>query len=136
LANPIAHAINSSSNTLNNTMQRDWDLIRQILLTVENAEANVKVSFEDILDCTEETFRYNTVLLREAGLIHALVLPNIKTIMVESLTWEGHEFLDSFRNDASWEYIKTIAAEKSLGLSFASIKAIEHHLRNKIIAAL
>jgi Hypothetical protein (DUF2513) len=117
-------------------MTRDWDLIRQILLAVEQADATVKISFEDMIDCTEETFHYNTVLLTEAGLVHSMVLPRINTTLVESLTWEGHEFLDAIRNHASWEHIKTIAAEKSLGLSFSSIKAIEHHLRSKIIASL
>jgi hypothetical protein len=32
--------------------------------------------------------------------------------------------------------MKTIAKEKSIALSFASIKAIEQHLRSKIIATL
>ncbi len=109
-------------------MTRDWDLIRHILLATEAAQATVKVSYEDMDDCTEESFRYNTLLLSEAGLVHSVVLPRIHVTVVESLTWEGHEFLDAIRDEATWSKIKSLAHEKSLGLSFASIKAIEQHL--------
>jgi len=111
-------------------MQRDWELIRQILLATEAEEANLKVGFEAIDGCTEEAFRYNTALLSEAGLVHALILPRIQTTVVDSLTWKGHEFLDAIRDDAAWSNIKTVAQEKSIALSFASIKAIEQHLFN------
>lgn len=111
-------------------MKRDWDLIRQILLATERAQAHVKVSFEDMDDCTEEIFRHHTVLLTEAGLVHSMVLPRINMTVIESLTWEGHEFLDCIRNDATWNAIKSTAMEKNLGLSFRAIKAIEQHLFN------
>ncbi len=111
-------------------MQRDWDLIRQILLATEATETNLKVGFEAIDDCTEEAFRYNTALLSEAGLVHAMILPRIQTTVVDSLTWKGHEFLDGIRNEMTWANIKIVANEKSIALSFASIKAIEQHLFN------
>jgi hypothetical protein len=117
-------------------MKRDWDLIRQILLAVEAADANDRISDNDIDGCTPENFHHNAILLTEAGFVHAMILQNLETTLIESLTWEGHEFLDAIRDDASWEHIKTIAAEKSLGLSFASIKAIERHFLNAIIASL
>ncbi len=111
-------------------MQRDWDLIRQILLATEAEESNVKIGFEVIDGCTEEAFRYNAALLSEAGLIHAMILPRIETTVVNSLTWEGHEFLDSIRDQATWNAIKSTAMKKNLGLSFRAIKAIEQHLFN------
>lgn len=117
-------------------MKRDWDLIRQILLTVEAAEADEKISDNDIDGCPPESFHYNSVLLSEAGLVHAMILPNLQTTLIESLTWEGHEFLDSIRNDVTWDKIKNTAQEKSIELSFASIKAIETHFLSAIIASL
>ena len=117
-------------------MKRDWDLIRQILFAVEAAEDEERISDNDIDGCTPESFNHNTLLLTEAGLVHAMILPKLKTTMVGSLTWEGHEFLDSIRNDATWNKIKIVAKEKSIELSFASIKAIESHFLSTIIASL
>jgi hypothetical protein len=111
-------------------MKKDWDLIRQILLTVEAAGANDKISDNDIDGCTPETFHHNAILLTEAGWVHAMILQNLETTLIESLTWDGHEFLDAIRNDATWDKIKTIAKEKSISLSFAAIKAIEQHFFN------
>lgn len=117
-------------------MKRDWDLIRQILFAVEASETDEKISDNDIVGCTSENFHYNAVLLNEAGLVQAMILPNLQTTLIESLTWEGHEFFDSIRNDSTWDKIKISAKEKSLELSFSSIKAIENHLRTAIIASL
>jgi hypothetical protein len=105
-------------------MKRDWDLIRQILLATERAQAHVKVSFEDMDDCTEEIFRHHTVLLTEAGLVHSMVLPRINMTVIESLTWEGHEFLDCIRHDATWNAIKSTAMEKIWDFLFAPLKRL------------
>ena len=117
-------------------MKRDWDLIRQTLLAVEAADDEERISDNDVEGCTPENFNHNTVLLTEAGLVHAKILPNLKTTMVGSLTWEGHEFLDSIRDDVTWDNIKRVAKEKNIALSFASIKAIENHFLRTIIASL
>ena len=111
-------------------MKRDWDLIRQILLTVEAANADERISDNDIDGCTPEHFHHNAILLTEAGFVHAMILQNLETTLIESLTWEGHEFLDSIRDDATWDKIKMVAKEKSISLSFAAIKAIEQHFFN------
>ena len=110
-------------------MKRDWELIRQILITVENAAADDRISDND-LGCSEETFHYNAILLSQAGLVQAMILPNLNTTLIEGLTWEGHEFLDAIRDEATWQLIKQTAAEKSIALSFAAIKAIAQHFFN------
>jgi hypothetical protein len=117
-------------------MTRDWDLIRQILFAVEIAQADERISDNDIDDCTPENFHHNAILLTEAGFVHAMILQNLETTLIESLTWEGHEFLDSIRDDTTWNKIKTLAKEKNIALSFASIKAIESHFLSAIIASL
>lgn len=117
-------------------MKRDWDLIRQILFAVEAAQADERISDNDIDGCTPENFHHNAILLTEAGFVHAMILQNLETTLIESLTWEGHEFLDSIRSDSTWDKIKNTAKEKSIELSFASIKAITTHFHNAIIASL
>jgi Hypothetical protein (DUF2513). len=43
---------------------------------------------------------------------------------IEPLTWQGHELLDTIRSKAVWERIKTTAKEKSIELTFDSVKAL------------
>lgn len=39
------------------------------------------------------------------------------------LTWQGHEFLASIRNDNTWHKIRMVLKEKSLELSLDAVKA-------------
>ena len=41
-----------------------------------------------------------------------------------SLTWQGHEFLETSRNDTFWNNAKTITKSKSGGLSIDIVKAL------------
>lgn len=44
--------------------------------------------------------------------------------MSPELTWRGHDLLNSLRSKAVWERIKTTAKEKSLDLTFDTVKAL------------
>lgn len=41
----------------------------------------------------------------------------------DGLTWKGHEFLDSIREVSTWSKVKKVLNEKSVALSYESIKA-------------
>jgi len=108
-------------------MKRDWDLIREILLKVEDtdsADAGIKAS--DFPKHPEELVNYNIHLLYQASLIEAI---DVRTLcapldyIVMRLTWSGHEFLDSIRSQTVWERITTYLSEKGLAISFEAIKA-------------
>lgn len=88
-------------------MKRDWELVRRILFRAEAAQDH-SLSSSDLVDAQhdEPSVAAHLVLLDEAGLIHASVLSAERhgalTGVVERLTWDGHEFLETIRSDTVW----------------------------------
>ncbi len=82
-------------------MQRDLKLIREILLAIEKKEDFSTVIFSDT-DISEEITQYHSWLLIDAGLIEGIVEEDAgggKYCFLINLTWKGHEFLSSIRED-------------------------------------
>lgn len=81
----------------------------------------------DDLDGIESAFAgYHMWLLIDAGLVKGSCLDtgHGKVCRLRCLTWEGCEFLDNIRKDATWEKIKETAQQKGLELTFESVGAI------------
>lgn len=106
-------------------MKRDMDLIRTILIDVEgipDADDSRTLEFEG---WTPEEVSYHIALLNEAGLVigHDLSSSDGYEWTVRRLTWEGHEFLDSARNEFVWnEVMANIKAQGFLSTSIDIIK--------------
>lgn len=88
-------------------MKSDMDLIRQILLHIEERD---DLGF-DFADYEQQMVAYHVRLLVEAGLLHAVALTAIDgTIHLQggrtALTWSGHEFLDAARDEGRWTEAK------------------------------
>lgn len=114
-------------------MKRDMDLIRSILLQIEESDACDGLNgITDIRvdGYSHEYVSYHVQLLEGSGLIKAREMGHrmwgdraIIDWFVASLTWEGHEFLDAARNDERWKQAKAVA-DKAGGLSFEVFKGI------------
>ncbi|AZS50380.1 DUF2513 domain-containing protein [Entomomonas moraniae] len=105
-------------------MKRDWDLIREILIAVEDLpDTTSRLNANAITEYDAETVSYHMSILNEAGLIVAQC-SKTKPILcfANSLTWEGHEFLDKIRQQSAWNKIKTIVRDKGLDLSYEALK--------------
>jgi len=117
-------------------MQRDWDVIRKILLEVEAlpTEDSVLRSTE-LMDVDAETVAYHMRLLLEADLIVGSCRDALGPPLCHAsrLTWAGHEFLDQIKNASLWRQIKATARSKSVDLSFAVIKDLAKALIASII---
>ena len=87
-------------------MQRDWDLVRKILLAVEaQGTVNGRVEQTSIQGYDEENVVYHMEIMDEAGLIKTWATrtqdkPPYRAAL--SMTWDGHEFLDKIRKDNLW----------------------------------
>jgi DNA-binding transcriptional ArsR family regulator len=110
-------------------MVRNWDTVRAILLKLEAVEtAHTTLTLDQVDGIDSQEVGYHMMLLKEAGLIEANVLKSssgdgaIATALARKLTWEGHEFLDKIRDPSMWGKIKAKVKEKSLDLTFDSIK--------------
>lgn len=106
-------------------MKRDWDLIRRMLIAVE--ELPQGASLTQFPDIELWVFGYHAKLIKDAGLVVADVdewFANTYTAKLYELTWSGHEFLDSIRHKTVWEKAKLEASEKGVSLTFEVLKVL------------
>ena len=96
-------------------MKRDMDLIRKILLHVEEND-NLKFAIDRY---EQREIAYHVRLLVEAELLKAVAIPVLSGDIVlqdtghTALTWGGHEFLDAARDEGRWNKAKGIVKEKA-----------------------
>ncbi|MCW9733742.1 DUF2513 domain-containing protein [Avibacterium sp. 20-15] len=93
-------------------MKRDWELIRKILLKLEQKVDDTPLDSESIKGFPPAVVEYHYQLLKQSQLIDAQ----------HKLTWQGHEFLDKIRSDTAWNKIKQTIKAKGINLSFEAIK--------------
>lgn len=93
-------------------MRRDMDLIRNLMLRFEELHQTIGTL---LLDFDDENLRFDgyepiTIaehvrLLAEGRLIDAKVTGQ-GDVLLNSITWLGHDFLDSVRDDEIWRKTK------------------------------
>ena len=135
-------------------MKRDMDLIRDLLFAIEEADWGF-VDIEhinSIIDKKRHSFvTYHLKLLYEAKLIEGQVtrgtgrrdfndkmdldMDYVISVRPWSLTWEGHEYLDTVRDPKIWEDVKKSAGEignfgletlKALAKGFIKTKIMQY----------
>jgi len=103
-------------------MRLNFDLVREILLAVEQAPANRPVKV-DLQDRDRDDVLEHLELLIDNGLLKGRVMPSgmggkrIYDIHVEGLTWKGQEFLENARNDQVWRKALALIKEKGMSAS-------------------
>ncbi|PKM29731.1 MAG: hypothetical protein CVV07_08505 [Gammaproteobacteria bacterium HGW-Gammaproteobacteria-11] len=89
-------------------MQRDMDLLREILLKLEgmSQQANSILTFKagdlGIEGFTDDQVIYHFRLLADEGYIDQGGRPPLSGLMFRQLTWKGHDFADSVRDSEIW----------------------------------
>lgn len=110
-------------------MKRDFDLVRAILLAAEAQDENGRPPIAPEGYSNAE-IKYHIKIMVDGGLLrerqHARI--DLPAPVFDGLTWEGHEFLDAIRESGAWSRVKRVLKEKSLGLSYESIKVAVAHL--------
>ena len=94
-------------------MKRNLDLIRYILLTTEDSDTSeLRVADYITSQYSFNEVSYHITLLIEAGYMIALRADNLSSsypdYIVQRLTYKGHDFLDTIRNDNVFNKTKTI----------------------------
>ena len=91
-------------------MKRDMDLIREILLQVEEAPADGHGVSLKLPEYDPKVVNYHVRLLAEADLIKARTTDHTTYTSYRPLrlTWTGHEFLDAARNERLWSKVKDL----------------------------
>jgi hypothetical protein len=118
-------------------MKRNWDTVREILVAAEelpagNALTTISFPAERLSEIT-----YHIEILTEAGIIQAAISSELgggtPHFHVWRLTWEGHEFLDSIRNDNMWNRTKSFITDKGASMSFDVIKNVALSFTNEAL---
>jgi len=107
-------------------MQRDMDLIREILIQMADHDhgyaPNVEVSGH-----SKEEVGFHIWLMGDAKLIKTVDVTTTTDTSPDAipihLTWQGYEFLEAARNQGAWETGKKLVLSKAGGLSFELLKA-------------
>ena len=136
-------------------MRRDFDVIRDILIAVEEkAPVNVRDELRDFLpesgylaDYTSPEVAdgktvdgvhwlvgpakwYHANLLIEAGYVKH---DPTDTCQLIGLTWGGHDLLDSLRDDNVWEQVKARIEPVGGNVSLAVLKAVADNIAKAIL---
>ena len=109
-------------------MKRDMDLVREILLKIEEKHIYTTITNLRIDGYDMATVAYHCKIMHEAGLISDYgSSPGNNTIymfQVGGLTWEGNDYLDKIRDNSIWKKTKDTIASKGLPLIFDTIKTV------------
>jgi Hypothetical protein (DUF2513) len=108
---PVSSLIPATTHTIRgiDTMRRDLNAMRQILLALESSRP---------LDgLTPDEIGHHTALLEKAGLIDPSPVGDSY-----SLSWSGSEFVELARDEAIWTSVLTIVQNRVGGTPFSIVK--------------
>lgn len=111
-------------------MQRDFNLIRKLLVFFDEKEDPAHVELPDVgAEYTDLQVKYHLILLHQAGFLNCEPVKSSTServiyVLPFDLTWEGHEFLAKIKNEGVWQKIQSVLASKSGTLAFAVINQL------------
>ncbi|MDD4254082.1 MAG: DUF2513 domain-containing protein [Methanofollis sp.] len=123
-------------------MKRDMDLIRQILLKIEEYDGDSEIHNLPVENCSHEEITYHVYLLLDAKLIEGHISYGMDTVKpagyaIYRMTWAGHDFLDACRDEGRWQKAKKIIDKNLKGASFNIINMLlEEIMKSQAIPAL
>jgi len=105
------------------------DCIRDVLLKAEQCGIDEQLHFEELCKClseySPEDLQYSCLKLKEAGYLDVITSINLgvklaEVVEIVDITYAGHEFLNTIRDDQNWS--KTKETAKKAGV--LSLKAL------------
>lgn len=108
-------------------MKRDMDLVRKILLALEEHEEGFAPPDFHVRGYSEDQVGYHVHLMIQGGLLLGCDTTHLgstsPTASATSMTWLGHDFLDAARDKNVWHQAKAIV-EKLGSAAFEVWKAV------------
>ena len=119
-------------------MKRDMDLVRNLLMAIENntqLSGSLFIQYNEqdnlgITDYSVEQVRYHINMLIDAGLVKGEMVYGGP--IISKLSWAGHEFVDVIRDPDIWEKTKE-GAKKASGFSIELLRDLATGLIKKKI---
>lgn len=119
-------------------MKLNNDCVRDLLLYIEEnvgIKDDVVIPGLTLSSYTNDELLYTALKLNEAGYLNARVsnyMDGSCEIEINSLTWQGHKFLDNIRDDGVWATTKGIVSKFS-SVSLSVIENIASQVITNII---
>ena len=104
-------------------MKRDMDLCRKILFAVEDCDERFCYDLK-LEGYKQEEVNYNAKLLFQCGFIDKVSEDLTGNLILGSLTWAGHDFLEKIREDTVWNHTKEVITKKGLPMVVDVIKQV------------
>jgi hypothetical protein len=109
-------------------MKRDMELIRKMVLTVEDAPDGYAPDLIPMEGYSDEQVAYHAWLIIQAGLATGPITTcsgnSGPTAQILNLTWDGHEFAAMARDDTAWNKTMGIVREKGGAVTLDVMKAL------------
>jgi hypothetical protein len=111
-------------------MKRDIDLVRMLLIHLEEKPDDKMVKELELDGYDKSNIKYHFILMDQAGLIRcerdvsSSTSDRVINVFPFSLTWQGHELLEASRNETTWKKAKSIVMTKSGAISVDVLKAL------------
>lgn len=111
-------------------MKRDMELIRKILLAVQDGNPNSPIE-----GYSEDELKYHRALAIEADLVEGSTLKDgtkltevPAAVVVKKLTWAGHDFIDAIASDSNWQKVKDFLKDAGKQITLDTVKVAVAHL--------
>jgi hypothetical protein len=119
-------------------MERDLDLVRLILLKLEEHDDGLSYDDEVFSDYEKSVVVAHFKLMKEAGLIEAgfFSADGDPYWIGEAvrITWDGYDYLNSIRDDSVWRKVRDVVKSEVGSASFDTIKNVASSLTTALLA--
>lgn len=109
-------------------MKCDRNLVRKMLLEIENQESGYAPGNIVIEDYNQEQIRYHAYIMTQGGLIESISCTNLNSnspqAIPKNLTWAGHEFIATARNDTLWKKAMNMVNEKGGSITISALSQL------------
>lgn len=109
-------------------MKRDMELIRKLVLALEDAPTGYAPDKLNIEGYTSEQIGYHAYLMIDAGLATGNDASEFGSTspeaMLTNLTWDGHEFAEAVRDESRWKNAMGIVREKGGSVTISVLTQI------------
>ncbi len=108
-------------------MKRDWDLIRALLLEIEALEPGHSLLARCIDEHSLESVSYHLHLMEQAALVECKELHEWNSEpsrVAVALTLQGHDLLDSIRDEDAWQAKKGMLLARQGAISYEALRKI------------
>ncbi len=122
-------------------MKKDWEIIRAILIRLEDSDTpNTVINAKDFSEYSEQEVAYNMRLLNEEEFIEANILESksgsglINTALARRLKNKGHELLEIIRNDSVWSKTKNKFKSSGVDMTFDLVLSIGKNVMKSLLS--